>query len=195
MFENLLDEVLTEYYAKELLIYSTVPEHKFSLKHRRAMKKMFARYKLNTKPFCLQSAQSAVFDFSEHRFCLTPKRLFVLVMVILFATLAGCAIDFEALKTNSSPIHKYIAFEDRPKISVKIEFDRTSGTLHFYNENNGFSQVKLNKQYSYFIDINDEDNIYTGILWDNGDCDYEIYGDFTREELFNLAKSNKISFE
>ncbi|MCH5196955.1 MAG: DUF4367 domain-containing protein [Oscillospiraceae bacterium] len=94
MFENLLDEVLTEYYAKELLIYSTVPEHKFSLKHRRAMKKIFKVYDHNTEPLRSKTVQSTAYGFSEHKFRLTPKRLLVLVIVILLATLAGCAATY-----------------------------------------------------------------------------------------------------
>ena len=65
MFENLLDEVLTEYYLKELSIYLTVPEHKFSLKHRIAMKKIFKRYERNTRQLRSKSIQSAVSDFSK----------------------------------------------------------------------------------------------------------------------------------
>lgn len=96
MFENLLDEVLMDYYNEEFSIYSTVPEHKFSLKHRLAMKKIFKRYQRNTE--CLRSKQSetqaAGIDFTERKFRMTPKRVLVLVIIILLATLAGCSVNY-----------------------------------------------------------------------------------------------------
>ena len=88
MFENLLDEVLTEYYLKEFPIYSTVPEHNFSLKHRIAMKKIFKRYERNTKELRSKPAQGA----SKLRF--TPKRLSVLAIIIILAALAGCTAAY-----------------------------------------------------------------------------------------------------
>lgn len=92
MLENLLDEVLTEYYTKEFSNYSTVPEHKFSLKHRIAMKKIFKRYEFNTMQ--LRSKAVNIFGFSERKFRLTLKRLLVLVIIVLLAALAGCSIVY-----------------------------------------------------------------------------------------------------
>lgn len=96
MFENLLDEVLTEYYMNEFSICSTVPEHKFSLKHRLAMKKIFKRFERNVD--CLRSkhseTQATAIDFTERRFRFTPKRVLLLVIIILLATLAGCSVVY-----------------------------------------------------------------------------------------------------
>ena len=105
MLENLLDEALTEYYTKEFSIYSTVPEHKFSLKHRIAMKKIFKRYKRNTLQLRSTAVPSAVYDVSERKFRLTPKRLLVLLIIILLAALAGCSIVYFTSQGFRREIH------------------------------------------------------------------------------------------
>lgn len=105
MFENLLDEVLTEYYTKEFSIYSTVPEHKFSLKHRIAMKKIFKRYELNTMLLRSKEVLSPLSDFSERKFLLTPKRLLVLVIIVLLAALAGCSIVYFTSYSFRGEVH------------------------------------------------------------------------------------------
>lgn len=99
MFENLLDEVLTEYYLKEFPIYSTVPEHNFSLKHRIAMKKIFKRYERNTKELRSKPAQGA----SKLRF--TPKSLSVLAIIIILAALAGCTAAYFISQSFRGNVH------------------------------------------------------------------------------------------
>lgn len=44
MNERILDDVLTEYYERDFSEFSNAPEHKFSLKHRLAMRKIFRMY-------------------------------------------------------------------------------------------------------------------------------------------------------
>ena len=237
MFENLLDEVLTEYYKKEFSIYSNVPEHKFSFKHRIAMKKIFKRYEHNTKPFHSKAVQNTVPDFSERKFRLTPKRVLILVIIILLATVAGCTatyfisrsfrgdmhsdntelfpIDlencpttieekyylpeipegFEVLQTSSTPFSTYNSYINRQTgqtISlsqyVKSEFD----SIHYNTEKGELVEVEINGHYGLCLDVSDEENTYSGIIWDNGDYILQIDSDLTKEELLNLVKFAKV---
>ncbi len=84
MYDSLLDEVLTEYYEEEISKYPGTPVHKFSLKHRRAMKKIFKLYEKNTE--CLRPE-----PVSAHKVRLTPRRALMLVLIIFLGMLAGCA--------------------------------------------------------------------------------------------------------
>ncbi len=87
MYDSLLDEVLTEYYEEEFLEYPDVPEHKISLKHRRAMKKIFKLYEKNTE--CLRPEPSPK-PVSTHKVRLTPRNAFILAMIIFLGVLTGC---------------------------------------------------------------------------------------------------------
>ena len=239
MFENLLDEVLTEYYMNEFSFCSTVPEHKFSLKHRLAMKKIFKRFERNVD--CLRSkhfeTQAAAIDFTERRFRFTPKRVLLLVIIILLATLAGCSVvyftsqnfrgkvysdntelfpintencpttieekyylpeipdGFEVLQNSSNPFYEFVSYINRQTgqtISlgqyVKSEFH----SFHFNTEKGDLIEVEINGCYGLFIDLSDEENNISDVIWDNGDYILKVSGNFTKSILPDLAESTKI---
>ena len=49
MNESLLREILSESYKHEYAEFDNTPEHKFSLKHRIAMKHILSRYERNVR--------------------------------------------------------------------------------------------------------------------------------------------------
>lgn len=87
MYDSLLDEVLTQYYEEEFSKYPGSPEHKFSLKHRRAMKKIFKLYEKNTE--CLRPKPSLK-PTPTHKVRLTPRNALILVLIIFLGILVGC---------------------------------------------------------------------------------------------------------
>lgn len=102
MYNSLLDEVLTEYYEREFSKYSTAPEHKFLIKHRLAMKKIFKLYERNTKSLRPRLSQNSV---SISKIRLTPKRVLILVLMIFLAALAGCTAAYFISQSFRGEIH------------------------------------------------------------------------------------------
>lgn len=91
MYDSLLDEVLTEYYEEELLRYSDAPEHKFSLKHRIAMKKIFKIYERNTEYL---RPKPSLKPMSTHKERLNPRSALLLVLIIFLGVLVGCTAAY-----------------------------------------------------------------------------------------------------
>lgn len=96
MSESIFTSIMEEYAERDWEKYSNAPEHKFSLKHRLAMKMVFRRYERNTKHLRSNSAQS----ISSQKYRPTPKRLLMLLVIILLAMIAGCSIAYVARSFN-----------------------------------------------------------------------------------------------
>ncbi len=82
MNERLLDEVLTEYYERDFSEFSNAPEHKFSLRHRLAMKRIF---KLNA-PGRQNEIKAA--PAARDKSCISLKtKIIIAIAVIICAVL------------------------------------------------------------------------------------------------------------
>lgn len=82
MSESILKSILEESARLEWDKYENVPEHKFSLKHRLAMKRIFKLYEKNTR--VIHSAAQ------PKRFRLTRKTALTAIVIVFLAALAGC---------------------------------------------------------------------------------------------------------
>lgn len=70
--------------------------------------------------------------------------------------------------------------------------DVKEGYTHkFDNERNTFEEVDINGKYGLYLKPNNENKISGTIVWDNEDYILQISGDFTKNELIELAKSAK----
>lgn len=86
MNERMLDDILTEYYERDFAEFSNAPEHKFSLKHRLAMRKIFRMYARNKQSRVCETeiAAPAVRDKSHK----SPKtKIIIAIAVIICAVL------------------------------------------------------------------------------------------------------------
>lgn len=82
MNEQMLDDVLTEYYERDFSEFSNAPEHKFSLRHRLAMKRIF---KLNA--LSRQSEVKAA-PAARDKSCTSLKtKIIIAIAVIICAVL------------------------------------------------------------------------------------------------------------
>ena len=100
--EALLDEVLTEYYDAYLSGFDDVAEHRFSLRHRLKMRKIFKLYeknvrKLNLKPSVQQHKISKV------RF--NRKTVLAIVAIVLLSLIAGCAVAYFISESFRGTVH------------------------------------------------------------------------------------------
>lgn len=83
MSESILKSILEESARLEWDKYENVPEHKFSLKHRLTMKRIFKLYEKNTRAIH-SAAQSK-------RFRLTRKAALTAIVIVFLAAIAGCS--------------------------------------------------------------------------------------------------------
>lgn len=84
-----LDEILAASHDAEFSQYDNAPEHVFSRKHNRAMKRIFKLFEKNTRRLGLREASEP-----RYRVRLTKKTALVILTVIFLAVLAGCAVTY-----------------------------------------------------------------------------------------------------
>lgn len=99
MSETVFAELLEESLRREFAEFDNAPEHKFSLRHRLAMKRIFARYEKNV--YRLRESESVkAYPASERKpYRRLKQRLIAAVLVIILMTfLAGWAVVFNSEK-------------------------------------------------------------------------------------------------
>ena len=218
MNEYNLSDILEEVHRREFAVFDNSPQHDFSYRHRRAMKKI-----LSVK--------------SERRGirCLPPSKRIALIAVLIFLTLftvtvGAAAINgfirkehrnntqlFAANAENSPSIIEYeyylpvipdgyklhtrnatpysvcIIYMNSQDCTLTLKQEVKNGyNHHFDRERTHFEKVNINGHYGLYLDFGN-DNSNDGILvWDNDDYVLEIDGVFAKNELINLAKSAKV---
>lgn len=100
MSESILKSILEESAKLEWDKYENVPEHKFSLKHRLAMKRIFKLYEKNTR--AIHSAAVS----KPKRFRLTRKTVLAAVVIAFLAALAGCTAAYFISQSFRGDVHK-----------------------------------------------------------------------------------------
>lgn len=100
MSESILKSILEESARLEWDKYENVPEHKFSLKHRLAMKRIFKLYEKNTR-----TIHSAAVS-KPKRFRLTRKTVLAAVVIAFLAALAGCTAAYFISQSFRGDVHK-----------------------------------------------------------------------------------------
>jgi hypothetical protein len=89
MNESVLKSLIKESVELELAKYREVPEHDFSKKHNRAMKRIFKLYEKNTRKF----RPTAIAKQKTH-IKLTRKTALIAIVIAFLAVLAGCGIRY-----------------------------------------------------------------------------------------------------
>ncbi|MDE7361370.1 MAG: hypothetical protein K2N38_05500 [Oscillospiraceae bacterium] len=92
MNENVFREILGESLRHEFAEFDNAPEHKFSLRHRIAMKKVFARYEKNTYGF----PKTEYIETMPH-YGLKQRIIIALVIIILMTLLTGWFIPIRGI--------------------------------------------------------------------------------------------------
>lgn len=100
--EALLDEVLTEYYDAYLSKFDDVAEHRFSLRHRLKMRKIFKLYEKNVKKLNFKH------DVQQHKISrvrFNRKTVLAIVAIILLSLIAGCAVAYFISESFRGTVH------------------------------------------------------------------------------------------
>ena len=103
MSEQKLNDVLMESYRDEFEEFDNVPEHKFSLKHGLAMKRIFKLYEKNTECYRKETMQNTP---AKPKVKFTRKTALVLVMIIFLGAFLGCTAVYYISHNFYGEVHK-----------------------------------------------------------------------------------------
>lgn len=215
--KDILEEMCIEE-ANEFTNMKDVPNHYFSLRHRRAMKKILSmenneRRELRSLPF--------------------TKRVTVISLIVLLALLTvitgvatvsgfirrahhdntqlfatnfdNCPTSIESEYFLSDIPDDYKMFEkDTTAVDIYVHYKNSQGnniifqqtvkrdyTQYFSTDRAPLEEVDINGHYGLYLNFKNENMEDGVIVWDNGDYIMEIEGNFDKNSLINLAKSVK----
>lgn len=102
--------------------------------------------------------------------------------------------EFEIVNTTSTPFRIASIYQNnengktfRFEQWVKTEFD----FLRFNTEKAKLVEVEIDGYSGVALDLSDDKQILTELIWDNGEYILLVSGNFTKNELLDLAKSTK----
>ena len=103
MNEIALDDILIAAHDIEFVQYDNSPEHTFSHRHIRAMKRIFKTYEKKTS----QLAYKAIYNDQEQKSHIrwNRKSIAVVLVIVLLAVLAGCAVIIYTLGGFNTKTH------------------------------------------------------------------------------------------
>lgn len=218
MNEFSLKDIFGEAYDIEFSQYDKPPKHRFSLKHRKNMKRIFAlenarpqfsgKARLNRRTACVLAAViflavvsitavAGVVSFIEKRNNDNTE---------LFATdFGGCPDTLENLYYLSGIGDNYVLQESNINEIIAVDYlylDSQTGKKilfeqyvksrynhHFDNEhNNDLEYINFDGQEAYYKGSDE----YSVFIWDNGDYIFAISGNLTKTEIAELAKTLKM---
>ena len=154
MNNTILKRVLEKSIERELAEYDNAPEHKFSLKHRIAMKRIFARYDKNTRKNPYKTIELSMQTMPRYR--LKQKMIVALVIVLLMTLITGW---FFPLHRVTEPQISWLRSRyDFPNMVIRTAQDFTLGTN---SEFTAIGSWKISEDYLSFLSDLVELGIYT----------------------------------
>ncbi len=216
LFKNILQKACDEEFAE----YETSEEHKFSIRHRRKMKKLFREYD--------KKCASNVLEKKTIRFrrCIAAVVTAAVVLITLCITVGALTGGFKHIQESDHTEIFNIDFENAPQtieylyyisalpseyklknsdvnidISANFAYETDDGHIFSFGQivksaYKGYINTEKYKMEEIIID--NKNGVFIAfeneslLVWDNGDYVLEIYGDFTKDEMLVLAKSAKI---
>lgn len=159
--EALLDEVLTEYYDAYLSGFDDVAEHRFSLRHRLKMRKIFKLYEKNVQKLYHEPAAKQ-HEIGKVRF--SRKTVLAIVAIVLLSVIAGCAVAYFVSESFRGTVH-----EDNTQLfAINVEGAPTTieYTYELSDIPQGFELLEsYNSNYkAYYNYINEETEEYIVIF-------------------------------
>lgn len=214
VFRNILGEAL----ERDLAGYDNVPEHKFSLRHRLAMKRILSGavrrtvQKRSLKRTLLIAAVlvflavivGAVVVFRSENFGGTVYHDYTEMFA---AKIEGSpktieykyALDyvpegFEIVDTDSSPIDVYTLYMNKStKQTIALsQWVKENFEPHYNTEHRSLEEVIINDSTGLCIDFSHDDYKSTVVAWDIGDYIIQIDANLDKESALNLCKVHKV---
>ncbi len=108
MNENVLKELLGEMLKREFEEFDDPPKWKFSLKHRLAMKRIFARYEMNVQKLKEKSIEKTAPTEQHYTYHSFKQRLIIALCIVLLMTfLVGWVVVFVSRDFHGTVRHEY----------------------------------------------------------------------------------------
>lgn len=108
MNEDVLRELLGEMIESEFAEYDNSPEWKFSLKHRLAMRRIFARYERNLQKLKEKSIEKTAPTEQPHTYHSFKRSLIIALCIVFFMTfLVGWVVVFVSRDFHGTVHHEY----------------------------------------------------------------------------------------
>lgn len=102
---------------------------------------------------------------------------------------------YEVLGTDSTPFYEWISYENpaTEQTLTFCQFAKTSfDSTHYDTENQKFEEININGHSGLCLDYSSQGYNYAVIVWDNGDYIFELFGECSKNELCDLAKTAKV---
>ncbi len=97
--ETVFKEILGKLIESEFAEFDNPPEHKFSLRHRLAMKRIFARYEKNVRKL-KKAEETDDTSFQSEKmpyYTLKQRLIYALVIILIMTMLTGCVISIRGI--------------------------------------------------------------------------------------------------
>lgn len=151
MNETVFREILGESYRREFAEFDSVPEHRFSLRHRLAMKRIFMRYEKNIRRMTTETSAETMSCYN-----LKQRIIIALVIVILMTLLTGWFIPIRGI--TEAQIDWLRSRYDFPNMKILIA---ESFTHDNNSEYAALGVFKVNDEYLNFLSDLEKLEIYT----------------------------------
>lgn len=136
IFKSILEKAVMSEYAD----LDNEPDHKFSLKHRLAMKRIFARYEKNVRKLrAKEPNQTAQIVENKPRYRLSRKLFLAMIVIILAAFLVGWVVVYDSTNFHGTVYH------DHTELTPKKTMDCPQTIEYKYDLEyvpDGFEQIK-----------------------------------------------------
>ncbi|MCX4357652.1 MAG: DUF4367 domain-containing protein [Oscillospiraceae bacterium] len=132
MNEEIFKSILARAVNCEFAEFDNAPEHKFSLKHRLAMKCIFARFERNARKLHEREiSETRSTNEYKHHLNLKQRLIIVTVIIILMTFLVGCVIIFVSGNFSGTvyPDNTQLNINDLEDCPKTIEYNYTLASV------------------------------------------------------------------
>lgn len=160
LFKSILEEMVMSEYAE----IENEPDHKFSLKHRLAMKRIFARYERNVRKLhTKEPSPTAQIVENKPRYRLSRQVFLAMIVIILSAFLVGWVVVYVSTNFHGTVYH------DHTELTPKKTMDCPQTIEYKYDLEyvpDGFEQIKTvtSRTSAYTLYINQSTNQTISLL-------------------------------
>ena len=129
MNENILRDILLEVHEIECGVSDDMPDYKTSLRHRLAMKRIFARFDRNTRKLrnTERNRETQIIERGTRRYSIKQRILITMLIIILMAFLVGCA---SAIVKFISEYFNGTVYEDNTQLFV-VNLENCPQTIEY----------------------------------------------------------------
>lgn len=154
MSETILKEILLEVHEIECGVIKDLPDFKPSLRHRLAMKRIFARFERNSRKLrntkSIQEPTTA--EQSARRYRIKQRLLTAAIIIILMTFLAGCVSTI--IKFVSEQFHG-TAYEDNTLLSA-VDIEKCPQTIEYQ-----YVSTNVPEGFELIETVSSPTNVYT----------------------------------